>query len=409
MKIAFISGRDPTRQTDTDGATVLVYALSNQLARLGCSVSIYVPDYEHVVPNPQHKYGSEAITAINDSVRVIRFPVQTATAEPDEYFALRSQRSDREAAYFANEQLYEYDLVCIFHVTHAFALVEQAKLPIERTVLFPMFLGSYYAKTREVPNEYVARERSTLQALSHISSPSRDEIGALINEYGVSQNVCFYTPRGFDTTVFPAQSRTRIAGDSIHIINPNNIKPQKQQRELVPLVAQLHAFGIPVHVHLLGALGTTTDRSYRSYGDALLDDIATHQLGEAFTFHGIVTQMQLQYYIEQADIAVFPSKTETFGKAALEMMASGLPTVVFDDVPAFAEFIEHGMTGLRVSRDTRTLAHAIAALYRSPELYKRLSIEGMTASRRYSWEAVTEQLCKQLRERNAVTIAYRSD
>lgn len=407
MKIAFITGRDPTKQDDTDGATVLVYALAKQLATDGDCVDIFVPDYDRCVVSPARAHGNERIQRITDSVRVIRFPIQTATHEPDEYFARRSQRSDQEAAYFTDTLLSAYNLICIFHITHAFALVEQEKLPLTRTVLFPMFLGSYYAKTRVVPDEYTQRERTTLQALAHISSPSRDEVQVLIDDYGVSPDACFYTPRGFDTTVFPARARTHVANETIQIINPNNIKPQKQQRQFVPLVQWLRGLGIAVHIHLLGALGTTTDREYSSYGDALLNDIATYELEDAFTFHGIVTQQQLQEHAQRADIAVFPSQTETFGKAALEMMASGLPTVVFDDVPALSEFIEHGITGMRVPRDSRSLAHTVAALYRSPELYRRLSIEGMAASRRYSWEAVTAQFCEQLRARNAASMKHR--
>ena len=79
-------------------------------------------------------------------------------------------------------------------------------------------------------------------------------------------------------------------------------------------------------------------------------------------FTGYLTGEELATAYASADLFVFPSRTDTFGNAVLEAMASGVaPVVACEGGPA--EQICHGETGLIVDLDRReALADAIQAL-----------------------------------------------
>ena len=106
----------------------------------------------------------------------------------------------------------------------------------------------------------------------------------------------------------------------------------------------------------------------------MLEQVAT-ELGvaEATTFHG---------YAEQARgagrfaVLAVPSSKESFGMAALEAMADGLP-VVATRVGGLPEVVEDGTTGLLVPPDdAEAMAAALLRMLREPELVARLGAAG---------------------------------
>jgi len=85
-------------------------------------------------------------------------------------------------------------------------------------------------------------------------------------------------------------------------------------------------------------------------------------LGPYVTFLG--EQLHLGGLFAQADLFVLPSEQESFGLAALEALASGVP-VVASDVGGLPEVVRDGETGLLVPpHDPRALAVAVLELLR---------------------------------------------
>jgi glycosyltransferase involved in cell wall biosynthesis len=87
------------------------------------------------------------------------------------------------------------------------------------------------------------------------------------------------------------------------------------------------------------------------------------------------------------DLFVNPSRAESFGVAALEAAASGLP-VVASRVGGLPEIVAEGETGLLVPpEDPAALAEALSGLIRSPERRRELGQAARArAVERYDWQ-----------------------
>lgn len=107
---------------------------------------------------------------------------------------------------------------------------------------------------------------------------------------------------------------------------------------------------------------------------------------ERIRFLGEVSEDDLPVHYAAADVVVLPSsqRSEAFGLALLEGMASGKP-VVSTELGTGTSFVnEHGRTGLVVpSRDAGALARAVNTLLRDPDARRRM---GENARRRVADE-----------------------
>jgi glycosyltransferase involved in cell wall biosynthesis len=104
-------------------------------------------------------------------------------------------------------------------------------------------------------------------------------------------------------------------------------------------------------------------------------------------FLGAVPHEQMPAFMWALDLFVNPSRAESFGVAALEAAASGLP-VVASRVGGLPEIVADGETGLLVPpENAEALAEALAHLIRSPERRRTL---GQAARERavecYDWQ-----------------------
>lgn len=89
--------------------------------------------------------------------------------------------------------------------------------------------------------------------------------------------------------------------------------------------------------------------------------------------------------IAQADVFVFPSRTDTFGIVLIEAMACGVPVAAFP-VPGPMDIVENGVTGI-LSEDLHTAAIQAVNLSRAA---------CVTAAVRYTWEASARQFLSNL-------------
>ena len=109
-------------------------------------------------------------------------------------------------------------------------------------------------------------------------------------------------------------------------------------------------------------------------------------------FAGMRHGSELAEHYASADLFLFPSRSETFGNATLEAMASGLPVIAFDDAAA-AVHIEHRVTGILIPIDEPSrFEHAAYELACDAVLRGALG----SAARRYveslSWDRVVSDL-----------------
>ncbi len=114
----------------------------------------------------------------------------------------------------------------------------------------------------------------------------------------------------------------------------------------------------------------------------------TCQLGceKKIEFVGSISHAQVPDFLNLMDIFVMPSVEESFGVAALEASACGLP-VVASNTGGIPEVVLHNKTGFLIPpKDHYSLAAAIAKLIENQDLRRKFGEEGRKfVSQRYDW------------------------
>lgn len=115
-------------------------------------------------------------------------------------------------------------------------------------------------------------------------------------------------------------------------------------------------------------------------------------LGERVRFHGMQVGADKMRFLSQADVFVLPSRSESFGIANLEAMASGLP-IVSTRTGAIPEYLEPGVQGELVEPgDVPGLVEALRRLIADPALRRRQGEAARQRSLAYDWSHVAAQV-----------------
>ena len=108
-------------------------------------------------------------------------------------------------------------------------------------------------------------------------------------------------------------------------------------------------------------------------------------LGIGASVHFVGRQVRPWDYFQVMDVFSLPSmELESFGNAAVEAMALGLPTIVFADGGGLLEHVEHGRTGIVVETQSE-LEQVIGRLMSDDALRAELGAQArLTVRARYS-------------------------
>ena len=102
-------------------------------------------------------------------------------------------------------------------------------------------------------------------------------------------------------------------------------------------------------------------------------------LGDRVRFLGEIENVEC--VVSAADVALFPSESESFGLSALEAMACGVP-VVATDIGGLPDTIVHGETGfLHTVGDTAGMAASVGRLLGDDALRRRMGVAGVERTR----------------------------
>jgi D-inositol-3-phosphate glycosyltransferase len=106
----------------------------------------------------------------------------------------------------------------------------------------------------------------------------------------------------------------------------------------------------------------------------------------------------LSTFYRAADVALVPSRSESFGLVALEASACGVP-VVATGVGGLLNLIEHGRTGYLVPvRDPNQFASFTARLLNDPLLALSMGTAAAERAKSYSWKSAAAKASKVYRE-----------
>jgi D-inositol-3-phosphate glycosyltransferase len=121
--------------------------------------------------------------------------------------------------------------------------------------------------------------------------------------------------------------------------------------------------------------------------------VAAHGLGARVRFLAPQPHELLATHLRAADVAVVPSRSESFGLVALEAAACGLP-VVAAAVGGLTTIVDHGRTGYLVEgRDPdRYAAHLAALLGDRPGVAEPMGAAGAALAAAYTWSEAASRL-----------------
>jgi N-acetyl-alpha-D-glucosaminyl L-malate synthase BshA len=173
-------------------------------------------------------------------------------------------------------------------------------------------------------------------------------------------------PNFVDTSLFhPGRDpriRARFASPSeFLLVHCSNFRPLKRIGDVVSTFAAVSA-RVPARLLLIGD-GPDLPRAREHARDlGILDRVC---------FQREVRKMQ--HYLPLGDLFLLPSERESFGLAALEAMACGLP-VIASDTGGLSEVVLEGVTGyLHPIGDTATAAARALAVLDNPGLRRAMS------------------------------------
>jgi N-acetyl-alpha-D-glucosaminyl L-malate synthase BshA len=174
--------------------------------------------------------------------------------------------------------------------------------------------------------------------------------------------------------------RSRYAGpdgSTRIVMHLSNFRPVKRVDRVLDIFARISA-RVPA-VLLLAGDGP----------DAGMVQRLARQLGIADRVHLLGAQENVVPLLSTADLFLLPSEQESFGLAALEAMACGVP-VVASDVGGLPEVIDHGVTGfLHPAGDVDAMAESGIRLLSDTALHQRMADAAATVvAKRFCSERV---------------------
>lgn len=227
---------------------------------------------------------------------------------------------------------------------------------------------------------YFKKFQSEFYSRIAVSAASRDFVQPILpGEYQI-------IPNGVDLTRFSSEKKKIVRfNDGVkNILFVGRLEPRKGLTTLlqsIPLIKQYTSEQIRLIVVGNGIL----TQYYRSRVPAEVND--------SIFFIGEVSCEDLPRYYKTADVFCSPATYgESFGIVLIEAMAAGLPIVAGDN-EGYRRVIKDGQNGLLVDpTDPQQIARAIARILQSHKLAERISRQGATDVKKYSWSSVIDQI-----------------
>ena len=115
-------------------------------------------------------------------------------------------------------------------------------------------------------------------------------------------------------------------------------------------------------------------------------------------FFGIVNKKILANKYSYSTAMIHPGYDETFCISALEAQASGLPILTFNRT-ALSERVVDGVNGYKVC-SFQEMSKKVLELINNKSLHKKLSINSIKLSKKYSWEIIALSWYQYLKKLN---------
>jgi D-inositol-3-phosphate glycosyltransferase len=364
---------------EAGGMQLYIRALSRQLGQLGLAVDVYTRRTSPALPT---------VVPFGPNARVIHLtagdpaPVdKNAVFDllPEFVCNLQSFRCAEEVSYQIVHSHYWLSgwvgnlLARHWDVPHVTMFHTLARLKNRALAENTESVGRIDAETRIV------------SAVDRIVVASEHERQALVDLYGARRERIEVIPGGVDLERFQPLDRAiarqvlGLSGEVLLFVG--RMDPIKGLDVLLRAVALLKARPA---LQLVVVGGSGNEGELRR-NRALVDELG---LAERVQFRGAAPHEELPLYYNAADLAVIPSRYESFGLAAVEALACGTP-VVASHVGGLPTIVRDGENGLLVPwRTPETFAERIAALLDDPDRLTALAARARPSVLRFGWDAV---------------------
>jgi N-acetyl-alpha-D-glucosaminyl L-malate synthase BshA len=205
--------------------------------------------------------------------------------------------------------------------------------------------------------------RFAIEQSDAVTVPSHDLRRATYDLLGVSPSTAIEViPNFVDTDAYvPTTRSASSAGRTRLLLHNSNFRPIKRVDDVIRVFAATRE-RIPCQLVLIG------DGPERSRVERLV-----HELDLAHDVRFLGKQLHFEKVLQEADVFLLPSETESFGLAALEALSCGVP-VVASRVGGLPEVITDGENGyLLPLGDVAAMADATARILADDELHARMS------------------------------------
>ena len=240
------------------------------------------------------------------------------------------------------------------------------------------YVGAVAAQETGVPYIWHIRENIKEQGLRFIDEDERyrlinssariitvsDYVGSCYPRLDQSRVVCIYD--GVDTRKYYSE-RDILNGDTIKILMPGIMVPLKGQLQLIKAAEGLKKSDIRFDISLVGS-------GDADYIKTIEKEIDQFDLKDMVHINGRVRNLEEWYW--DSDIVVVCSRSEAFGRVAVEAQSAGC-VVIGADCGATTELIRDGVTGYLYELDNvKMLKNRIMMVCNDKEQANRIAKQG---------------------------------
>jgi N-acetyl-alpha-D-glucosaminyl L-malate synthase BshA len=240
---------------------------------------------------------------------------------------------------------------------------------------------------------YLPITRWGIEQSNAVTAVSRYLTEVTVRELGVRRRIetipNFVAPNRYRPDGASAFARTLVPEGESAVIHVSNFRPVKRIPDVLAVFDQIRR-EVPARLLLIG------DGPQRSFAERRVRELGFE---DRATFLGNVAAIET--VLPVAKLLLLPSDAESFGLAALEAMACGVP-VIGTAAGGLPEVVEDGVCGyLKPVGDVDGMADSALMLLRDPERWKRFSSE---SRRRAVEEFPTDEIVSRYRRLYETTL-----
>ena len=393
MHVAVISYHssplDEPGSGDAGGMTVYVRSLAEALSARGVTTDVFTR---------AQAPGRTPVT-MSPGVRVIPIPAGPAESLPKEQLQAHISEFVSGIRAFALSQRISYDLIHSHYWQSGLAGTELSRawdIPLVHSHHTLARVKNRFLAPGDAP-ESVRRldgEDQVIAAADVLVASTDDELGHLSCLYGASHDRLKTLHPGVDHSVFrPLDRATARAelnlGDGAILLFVGRLQRLKGADLALRAVEELApALDREVSLLLVGGASGPAGEQEVTRLEALARDLG---IDDRVSFVGPQPHHRLPLYYNASDVVTVCSHSESFGLAALEAHACGIP-VVGTPVGGLSHIVRDGRSGYLVpDRDPAVFAGRLKTVLSDPDLHASFSAEAIDAAAVFSWERAANE------------------